>query len=55
MHQRTRRVRAAVFGDGWFLARGCVTDMNLSQVTRDRIRTEDSQDNVLRKPAGELE
>lgn len=50
IHHSTKRVKAAVFGDGWFLTSGCVTEMNLSQVTSDRIRTEDSQDKVLKKP-----
>ena len=47
---KTTRVRAAVLGEGCFLAKGCVTETKRSHVTRVRMRTDDSHDRVQRKP-----
>lgn len=47
-------VRNAAFAEGCFLAKGWVTDMNLSHVTNDKISTEDSHDNVLKNPETKL-
>lgn len=43
-------VRVAVFAEGCLRASGWVTEINRSQVTKDKIRTDDSQESVLRKP-----
>lgn len=50
MVQSSIKVKLAARGDGCLLAKGWVMEMKRSQVTKDRISTEDSQDNVLKKP-----
>lgn len=49
-NHKKSNVAAAVFFEGCFLASGCVTETNLSHVTKESIRTDDSHDNVLRNP-----
>lgn len=48
-------VSVAIFAEGCLRASGCVTEMKRSHVTRDRIRTDDSHESVLKKPKNKKE